>query len=110
MDLSLIWLSLGRMSRHGLFPIPIEDISAIRTAGRETKELVKQWHSDNMLYAVDRYVTSIFDSLSPQQLWEFLCPDLLHVFRHRLQRESIIGFSFPEPNLEFSRAVSDFRG
>lgn len=27
MDLSLIWSSLGLMSRHGLFPIPMEDIS-----------------------------------------------------------------------------------
>lgn len=29
-DRSLIWSWLGRMSRHGLLPIPIEDISAIR--------------------------------------------------------------------------------
>jgi hypothetical protein len=29
-DLSLIWSALGLMSRQGLFPIPIEDISARR--------------------------------------------------------------------------------
>lgn len=39
MDRSLIWSALGLMSRHGLFPIPIDDISAIRTAGSEEKTL-----------------------------------------------------------------------
>jgi hypothetical protein len=32
MERSLIWSALGRMSKQGLLPMPIEDISAILTA------------------------------------------------------------------------------
>lgn len=39
MERSLIWLLLGRMSRHGLLPIPIEDISARRISKKYMKML-----------------------------------------------------------------------
>jgi hypothetical protein len=34
MERSLIWSALGRMSKQGLLPMPIEDISAILTAAK----------------------------------------------------------------------------
>lgn len=40
-DRSLIWSAEGRMSRHGLFPIPIEDISASRTSANTQRINVK---------------------------------------------------------------------
>lgn len=39
MERSLIWSALGRMSKQGLFPMPIEDISAILTAERVINKL-----------------------------------------------------------------------
>lgn len=40
---SLIWSLLGRMSRHGLLPIPIDDISAMRISilASETKKFIE---------------------------------------------------------------------
>jgi hypothetical protein len=53
--------------------------------------------------------TSVFDGLLPQQLGQLLGPGLLHVLGHRLQRERVVRFSLPEPDLEFGGAISDFR-
>jgi hypothetical protein len=53
-DLSLIWSALGLMSKQGLFPIPIEDISARRISenfqfemklNKEGKTIHLKYHS-----------------------------------------------------------------
>lgn len=42
-DLSLIWSSLGRISKHGLFPIPMDDISC-----RRSFLFLKAWRHNNL--------------------------------------------------------------
>jgi len=41
MDRSLIWSALGRMSKQGLLPIPIEDISASLTSAMNNNDVSK---------------------------------------------------------------------
>lgn len=53
MDLSLIWSALGRMSKQGLFPIPIDDISAIRISLTKTTNLyIRKCTCSNVLVLI----------------------------------------------------------
>lgn len=51
MERSLIWSALGLISRHGLLPIPIDDISAILDSAKTTKQYEDRINYNIMLMA-----------------------------------------------------------
>lgn len=108
MERSLIWSQLGRMSKQGLLPIPIDDISAMRTSICETRVTVS---GERKLFAQQwSLITSVPFRLLPQKLWDFFCPGVFDVFVHALQSPRVAWFTLPEPNLKLCGGIANVRG
>lgn len=103
MDRSLIWFWLGRMSRHGLLPIPIDDISSSRISAQKG-ELAGE--TPLIILLRHKTLTSIFSGLHPQETGKLLRPRVLYILRHTLKCPRVIALSFPEPDLELCRRVA----
>lgn len=61
---SLIWSALGRISKQGLLPMPIDDISAIRTSKQQIK-VINNIRVDKIQTILQ---TSVSNGLFPQKL------------------------------------------